>query len=306
MYYAASIYEMSEFDEITSVWLSGFTALAQVLGIALSIYFVDKTGRRTLVLTSLALVTISLIGLGFSFYLARVTSEKVTYGEESRTKMCMSQPAIVWDGYTAYCYDCAQIDGCGFCGGLCTRGTEQGPFDSKVCPVGVDWTYHNCSNRYGWLSVFFMVAYLLSFGIGMGGMPWTIASEIFPLRHRSIAVSFTTGTNWMANLIIAATFLSLSSPAVLTAYGAFWLYGGVAFSGFVWMFFTLPETKGLSLEEIERLFQHGSDGYDIVGVDYEDDDERLHPQQVDNVSLNRLAKEAMSPTQHAEIGESGA
>ena len=46
MYYAASIYEMSGFDELTAVWLSGFTALAQVVGIATSIFLVDR-GRST-------------------------------------------------------------------------------------------------------------------------------------------------------------------------------------------------------------------------------------------------------------------
>lgn len=38
MYYAASIFEMSNFDETTSIWLSGFTALAQVLGVGMSLF----------------------------------------------------------------------------------------------------------------------------------------------------------------------------------------------------------------------------------------------------------------------------
>ena len=262
MYYAGTIFEMSNFNEVTSVWLSGFTALAQVLGVAISILLVDHVGRRLLVLSSLFGVALSLIGLGTSFYLSRVTSERILVASAS----CARQTALVWSGNTTYCYDCSNIDECGYCNGLCIAGTEAGPNDVNICPDS-DWTFHTCHNSYSWLSVVFMICYLFTFGIGMGGLPWTINSEIYPLIHRSLAVSYATATNWICNLLVAATFLMISAPQFLTAYGAFWMYASVSGIGLVWLYIVLPETKGLHLEDIERLFQLKpvrGQGYDVV------------------------------------------
>ena len=288
MYYAASIYEMAGYDELTAVWLSGFTALAQVVGIATSIFLVDKVGRRTLVLYSLGFVTVSLIGLAFSFYWSRISSGDVLSVDISDISTnnygdCLFQQAMIWDGITAYCYDCSKMNGCGYCGisdsslsGFCVPGNSTGPHGNQVaCEV---WEYETCqgggtgskNNPYGFLSVVFMVLYLLAFGIGMGGMPWTINSEIYKLEFRSMAVSMSTATNWVGNLVVSATFLTLSSPRVLTAYGAFGLYGCVALLGWAWLVWALPETKGLSLEDIEDLFRRpwddnkGSLGHELV------------------------------------------
>ncbi|KAL7570220.1 hypothetical protein ACA910_020646 [Epithemia clementina (nom. ined.)] len=255
MYYSATVYRMSGFHEVTALWLSSFTALAQLIGLALSLFLVETAGRRPLVLFSFAGVALCLLGLGFSFYLARITSAEVD--NQLSDAECMQQPAIIWDGISKYCYDCTMIEGCGFCGGACLKGNVIGPFGgSSLCPANSEWRFEECDTpaQIAWMPVVLMVLYLIVFGIGAAGLPWTINSEIYPVQYRSLAVAISTGANWLCNLIISSTFLTISDPQVFTLYGSFWLYSVISFLGVAWLYFVLPETKGLSHEQIDHCF----------------------------------------------------
>ena len=267
MYYSASIYAMAGFADEAAIWLAGFTALAQFLGMITNMLLVEKWGRRTLVLTSLALVAGSLVAIGASFYLAVAHSDPALTVHPACAAV---SNAFFGPLPVKTCFRCVEVPGCGYCPALqaCLPGDSTGPTgeDSPMCPIGAasgpygDWVFEAaCRNEYGALSVAAMVVYLFTFGLGMGAMPWTICAEIFPLHVRSLANSLSTSVNWIGNVIVSATFLSLASPHALTQYGAFWLYAAIAVAGFVGLFFTLPETKGVPLEEIEALFMKPTD-----------------------------------------------
>ena len=83
-------------------------------------------------------------------------------------------------------------------------------------------------------------------------MPWTYTSEIYPLWARGFCCSVSTSFNWFFNLLVSLTFLSLTHW--LTSHGAYYLYAGIAFIGWLSFYIFLPETKGKTLEEIEVLF----------------------------------------------------
>lgn len=91
---------------------------------------------------------------------------------------------------------------------------------------------------------------------GEGPVPFTYSAEAFPLHIRDVGMSFATAVCWGFNFI-----LSLTWPPLLRAFspqGAFGWYAAWNFFGWVYAYFLLPETKGLTLEELDTVFDVGN------------------------------------------------
>ncbi|KAF9225052.1 general substrate transporter [Gyrodon lividus] len=99
-----------------------------------------------------------------------------------------------------------------------------------------------------------MIIFVASYATGLGNVPWQ-QGELFGLEVRGIGTSLSTATNWAANLVINSTYLSLM--AKVTPSGAFGFYGGLCLLGWLFCVFCLPETAGLSLEEVRSVFKNG-------------------------------------------------
>ena len=98
-----------------------------------------------------------------------------------------------------------------------------------------------------------VVLAIACFAMSLGPTVWVILSEIFPARIRGSAMAVSTFFLWTACFLLTYTFPLLN--AYLQASGTFWLYGVICLAGFVFIRFMLPETKGKSLEEIEKQLQ---------------------------------------------------
>ncbi len=95
-----------------------------------------------------------------------------------------------------------------------------------------------------------VLAAIACYAMSLAPVTWVVISEIFPNRIRGAAVSVAVAALWIACFILTYTFPVLN--ARLGAAGTFWLYAGICVLGGVFIFFRLPETKGQTLEQIEK------------------------------------------------------
>ena len=105
-------------------------------------------------------------------------------------------------------------------------------------------------DKTGFVVVFLTVTAIAFYSFSLAPIVWVLLSEIFPNRIRGAAMSIAVFSLW-----VGCFTLSYSFPALNRALGSartFWLYGLICAAGFTFVLLVLPETKGKSLEDIER------------------------------------------------------
>ncbi|KAI9088959.1 hypothetical protein K1719_029238 [Acacia pycnantha] len=90
------------------------------------------------------------------------------------------------------------------------------------------------------------------FNIGLGPVTWVYSSEIFPLKLRAQGASIGVAVNRVVNASVSMSFISINKT--LTIGGSFFMFAAISALAWAFFFFFLPETKGKSLEEMEKLF----------------------------------------------------
>jgi sugar porter (SP) family MFS transporter len=95
-------------------------------------------------------------------------------------------------------------------------------------------------------------AFFVFFSLGLGPVTWLIPAEIFPVRVRARAMSIGTVLNRLSSGAVTSTFLSLTSAMTFQGYYAFFAVVNLGTLGFIW--YTVPETNGRTLEEMDELF----------------------------------------------------
>ncbi|KAK4266506.1 hypothetical protein QN277_027413 [Acacia crassicarpa] len=113
---------------------------------------------------------------------------------------------------------------------------------------------------YGWLAILGLALYIAFFSPGMGPVPWTVNSEIYPEEYRGICGGMAATVNWVSNLIVSQSFLSIA--AALGTGSTFLIIAGIAVLAFLFVAVYVPETKGLTFDEVEQIWRERAYGKD--------------------------------------------
>lgn len=137
--------------------------------------------------------------------------------------------------------------------------------------------FANQMAEYGKLLTILLVFFYVGFyAISIGPLGWLIISEIFPQHVRGLGASLGSLSVWFFNSIVTFTFfkivkvfsipgteLMVSDEKIGNPAGAFFFYGVIALAGLIWGYYFIPETKGVTLEKIEKHWKEGGKPRDL-------------------------------------------
>ena len=126
---------------------------------------------------------------------------------------------------------------------------------------GVSLEYMDCDqakskpNTNGMAGIFAMITSMIFvgfFALGPGPVPWIVTGEFYTQPHRSAAVAIGTCANWGGNLLVAIIFPQLQTRMANYSFLPFVI---VLVLLFLTLFFYMPETHGVPVNQVESLFQ---------------------------------------------------
>lgn len=109
-------------------------------------------------------------------------------------------------------------------------------------------------SAFGYVSLVCIFLFAGFFQFGWGPVCWIYVSEIPTARLRSMNVAYAAATQWIFNFVVARAVPNMLVTVGAHGYGTYFIFGSFCFSMFVYTWFLVPETKGLSLEKMDDLF----------------------------------------------------
>lgn len=122
----------------------------------------------------------------------------------------------------------------------------------------------------GFLPVLALCVFMVVFSLGFGPIPWMISAEVFPAEVKSLASSAAGTFNWFLAFLVTNFYLSLT--LAIGGDITFYIFAAISLGGTAFVYLIVPETKGKTLDEIQREL-NGEPAVEVVsqkqGIDNE-------------------------------------
>ncbi|EFN85164.1 Sugar transporter ERD6-like 6 [Harpegnathos saltator] len=106
-----------------------------------------------------------------------------------------------------------------------------------------------------WFAIIPLCVFIIMFNFGFGPLPWTMMPEIFAPEVKGIAASSACLFNWLMAFVVTKFYSNMTNAVY--PYGTFWIFSGFCAVGIFFVYFLVPETKGKTLDEIQRELNQG-------------------------------------------------
>ncbi|XP_054483203.1 solute carrier family 2, facilitated glucose transporter member 10-like [Anoplopoma fimbria] len=245
--YASTIFHSVGFQSNASAVLASVgLGFVKVVVTLTSMVFSDRVGRRPLLIGGCSVMALSLITIGLLSGRSSMNAKRPCDSEDFNVTRTDHLTVGNQSVYGAPLHEGQRLLNNNTQDGVVVLGeVGQKQPDDPLAPLpGAHGTVVN------WIILVCMMAVVSAYSVGFGPMTWLLLSEIFPAAIRGRAFAFTNCFNWAANLLVTFTFLDFIDAIGLS--GMFLLYGMTAVAAGVFFYFMLPETKGKTLEEIDK------------------------------------------------------
>lgn len=109
---------------------------------------------------------------------------------------------------------------------------------------------HDDVSNLGWLPVTSVCVFIVVFSLGYGPIPWMMVGELFAPHIKGFASSLSCVLNWILAFLVTKFYSDLADS--FGAHTTFWIFAVISVIGTVFVFFLVPETKGKTLDEIQK------------------------------------------------------
>lgn len=234
-FYAPMIFEQSGIGTDASFMQAILVGLTNLFFTIIAILFIDKIGRKPLLVVGMTGIAVMMMLLAYGFHSATYQlDEEQLQGLEITVDKERLAAAMVGVSYSSDVqFKRAIIEALG--------AEEALEVESALIAAAIDINPK--------LILFAIIGFVASFAVSIGPVMWVMFSELFPLRVRGLAISFAgfinSGISFLVQLVFPWELATLGSSTTFLIYGIF------AVIGLAFILKIVPETKGKTLEELE-------------------------------------------------------